>query len=216
MTHDFARLKAVLYAAVLADILDDLGFTEQVMDAAVRPIHPDAAIMGRARTMLAIPEFHVPDPPYGAQIDATDALEPGDVVVAHVSGVTSSAFWGELFSTAAQARGAVGAVMDGFVRDVRKIGELGFPVFATGLRPINSKGRCTVQAFDVPVRCGGVLVKPGDIVFAEMDGVVVIPGEVADEVIARALETAQQEDHMRAALREGMTLRAAWEKFRVL
>jgi regulator of RNase E activity RraA len=210
------EVKEKLYAAVISDILDGLGYDRQVMEPAIRPLQPGDLVVGRARTMLAVPEFSAPGEPYQVQIDATDALQPGDVVVAHTSGVTSSAFWGELFSTAALARGAVGAVMDSYVRDVRKVLQLAFPLFSKGMYPVNSRGRLTVIAYDVPVRCGGVLVRPGDLVFAEIDGVVVIPQEAADEVVERALEIASRENLMGQELRQGSTLRAAWEKYRVL
>lgn len=216
MPINLDEIKTKLYAAVFSDILDDLGYTNQVMEAQVRPLQPETVLAGWARTMLAVPEFHIPDPPYQAQIDAVDTLNPGDVIIAHVSRVTSSAFWGELFSSAAQARGAVGVVTDGYVRDVRKMMDLNFPVFTTGIYPVNSKGRCTVAAYDVTVRCGGVLVQPGDLVFGEIDGVVIVPGPVVDEVVSRALEVASKENKMQQELRHGSTLRAAWEKYRVL
>jgi 4-hydroxy-4-methyl-2-oxoglutarate aldolase len=216
MNLDLVEIREKLYAGAIADILDDLGYRDQVMDATIRPVQPDVVLVGTARTMLAIPEFSIPAQPYELQIDATDALRAGDVVVAHLSGITSSAFWGELFSTAALARGAAGAVMDGYVRDVRRVAELGFPLFAAGMRPVNSRGRCTVAAYDVPVRCGGVLVHPGDLIFGEIDGVVVVPQALIDRVVTQALHVAGQENRMRAELARGSTLRAAWEKYRVL
>lgn len=216
LAPDLSAIKDHLYAAVIADILDGLGYREQVMAAEVRPMLHERVVVGRARTMLATPRFDEPATPYVKQIEATDALEPGDVVVAHLSGITQAAFWGELFSAAAKARGAVGAVMDGYIRDTRKVLELGFPLFATGIRPINSKGRLAVEEYDTPVRCGGVLVHPGDIVFAEVDGVVVVPRGVAEEVFEQAAEVARKENLMRAELDNGLSLRAAWEKHRVL
>jgi 4-hydroxy-4-methyl-2-oxoglutarate aldolase len=216
MSIDYASVKQQLYAGVIADILDDLGYPNQVMDAGIRPLQAESMLVGRARTVLAVPEFSVPARPYAKQIEATDALGPGDILVAHLSGLTVCAFWGELFSTAAQARGAVGAVLDGYVRDVRKMMEMGFPVFSAGIRATNSKGRCTVSAYDVPIRCGGVQVQPGDIVFAEIDGVVVVPEKIAPEVMARALEAAARENLVRSDLLGGSTLRAAWDTHRVL
>jgi regulator of RNase E activity RraA len=216
MPFDIEKVKQKLYAAVIADILDELGYRNQVMTADIRPLDPQTVLVGHARTMLAVPEFSTPAQPYDKQIDATDALRPGEVVVAHLSGVTDSAFWGELFSTAARARGAVGAVMDGYVRDVRKIQTLDFSVFAAGIRPINSKGRCTVIAYDAPITCGDVTVHPGDLIFGEIDGVVVIPQAVAVQVVARALEIAAKEHAMHTALQAGSTLRGAWEKYGVL
>jgi regulator of RNase E activity RraA len=108
-------------------------------------------------------------------------------------------------------------VLDGLVRDRRKIDELGgFPVFATGARPVDSMGRLTVHAYGVPVRCGGVVVRPGDLVFAEPDGVVVVPSEVERVVVDAALEKVQREDTVRDGLRRGGTLAEAWERHGVL
>jgi regulator of RNase E activity RraA len=216
MLNKYAAIKNQLYVAVIADVLDELGYRNQVMPPAIRPLIEDTILIGRARTMLAIPEFQEPDPPFQTQIDATDALEPGDVVVAYTSEVQTCAFWGELFSVAAQARGCQGAVIDGYIRDTRKVIELGFSLFSKGILPVNSKGRLTVSAFDVPITCGGVLVHSGDIVFAEFDGIAVIPTQIAAQVLEQAAEIALKEDNMRQALQNGSTLRDAWEKFRVL
>ena len=216
MPIDYATAKEKLYAAVIADILDDMGFRDQVMDAAIRPLQAESLAVGRARTVLAVPEFTVPAKPFDKQIEATDALEPGDIVVAHMSQITACAFWGELFSTGARMRGAVGVVLDGYVRDVRRVTEMNFPVFAAGIRPINSKGRATVSAYDVPLRCGGVLVHTGDVLFAEIDGVVVIPEKIAPEVMERAIEVAERENRVRSDLLAGSTMRAAWEAHRAL
>jgi 4-hydroxy-4-methyl-2-oxoglutarate aldolase len=216
MPIDYASAKENLYAAIIADILDDMGYRDQVMDATLRPLQAESLVVGRARTMLAVPEFSIPARPYDRQIEATDALEPGDIVVVHMSQITVCAFWGELFSTAAVMRGAVGAVMDGYVRDVRRVTQMNFPVFAAGIRPINSKGRATVAGYDLPIQCGGVLVHPGDVVFAEIDGVVVIPEKIAPEVMERAMQAASRENRVRSDLLAGSTLRAAWEAHRVL
>jgi 4-hydroxy-4-methyl-2-oxoglutarate aldolase len=216
MPIDYATAKEKLYAAVIADILDEMGYRDQVMDAAIRPLQPESLVIGRARTELVVPEFTIPARPFEKQIEATDALEPGDIVVAHMSQLTVCAFWGELFSTGARMRGAVGAVLDGYVRDVRRVTEMNFPVFAAGVRAPNSKGRATVAGYDVPVRCGGVLVNTGDVLFAEVDGVVVIPEKIAPEVLERALEVAERENRVRNDLLAGSTMRAAWDKHRAL
>jgi 4-hydroxy-4-methyl-2-oxoglutarate aldolase len=216
MPVDYAIAREKLYAAIIADILDEMGFPGQVMDASIRPLQAESLVVGRARTVLAVPEFSVPARPYDKQIEATDALEPGDIMVAHMSQITACAFWGELFSTAAVMRGAVGAVIDGYVRDVRRLTQMNFPVFAAGVRSTNSKGRATVAACDVPIRCGGVLVHPSDVVFAEIDGVVVIPEKIAPEVMDRAIEAASRENLVRSDLLAGSTLRAAWEAHHAL
>jgi regulator of RNase E activity RraA len=156
-----------------------------------------------------------PDPPYAAEVAFLDSLRPGDVVVATTGG-SPSAFWGELFSTAAAARGARGAVVDGYVRDQVKIEATGFPVFATGARPADSHGRLSIVAQDVLLDLGGVTVRSGDLVVADCDGVVVVPREVCHEVIGKALEKAALENQARDLLREGALLADVWERFRVL
>ena len=216
MDVDLDTIRKKLYSAVISDILDDMGFTEQVMDITIRPLREDDVLVGPARTLLAVPDYSIPAKPYDVQIDATDLLDPGDVIVANTSDVQNAAFWGELFSAAALARGALGAVIDGYIRDVRKVKLLGFSVFSKGMHPVNSKGRLTVIHYDEPIRCGGVLVRRGDYVFAEVDGSLVIPREIAEEVFDKALKTAFIENKMRGDIKKGISLRAAWEKHRVL
>jgi regulator of RNase E activity RraA len=124
--------------------------------------------------------------------------------------------WGELLSTAAKVRGARGAVVDGLIRDVDKIEELGFPVFATGIKPVDSMGRGIVTAYNVPVECGEVIVQPGDLIFADYDGVVAIPGRMVNEVVALATDKVQREDGTRAELLAGGYLRDVFRKYGVL
>src|SRR5208337_590943 len=105
---------------------------------------------------------------------------------------------GELLSTAARVRGARGAVIDGLVRDVRKIQQLGFPVFARGIKPVDSKGRGTIIDYNVPIECAGARVSPGDLIFADYDGVIAIPADVLPEVVRLATAKAEKEDGSRA------------------
>ena len=124
--------------------------------------------------------------------------------------------WGELLSTAARCRGAVGCVTDGLVRDIRAIRKMGFPLFHGGIGPLDSKGRGKMMAMDVPVRCGGVLVHPGDLVFGDADGVVVIPIDVAEEVIKAATLKISGENNTRAELEQGRLLIDVYKKYGVL
>lgn len=124
--------------------------------------------------------------------------------------------WGELMTTAAIARGARGAILDAFVRDVKKIIKLGFPVFAVGIKPLDSKGRGYMVDYDCPVECGGVPIESGDLVFADYDGVVVIPQEAEEEVLRRALEKAQMENLSKKELQAGCYLREVYAKYGVL
>jgi 4-hydroxy-4-methyl-2-oxoglutarate aldolase len=213
----YDRMAKELYVAVVSDILDGLGFRDQVMQANVKPVDPTsrAVLIGRAATTMFAPSYDVPQEPYTVAIASIDALMPGDVGVLATGGVNAT-FWGELFSSAALARGARGMVMDGYHRDTRKILELGFPVFSTGSRPVDIAGRAQAIAYDVPVICGGVRVYPGDIVFAEVDGIAVIPGDVADEVVAKAFEKVATEDRARDDLHQGAYLADVWKRYKVL
>jgi 4-hydroxy-4-methyl-2-oxoglutarate aldolase len=212
----YDRLSERLYAAVLSDVLDAAGYRDQVLDARVTHSTGPEVLVGRAATMLAGEEVEVEGTPYARQVETIDALTEGEVVVATTHNSTHAAFWGELFSTAALARGARGLILDGLVRDRRKMDEMGFPAFATGSRPVDSMGRLVVYAYGVPIRCGGVVVRPGDLVFAEPDGVVVVPAEVEEAIVSSALEKVGREDRVREELAGGSTLAEAWTRHRVL
>jgi 4-hydroxy-4-methyl-2-oxoglutarate aldolase len=214
----FDMMADTLYVAVISDILDGMGFRNQVLQPGVVPAQPDPGqvLVGRAATVLVAPQCEVVEQPYTNQIAAIDALQPGDVVVSGVGGMTNVAVWGELFSNAAKARGARGFLTDGCHRDTRMVLDLGFPIFSRGPRPVDISGRGTVISSGRPVEVAGVLVRPGDVVFAEVDGVVIIPQDVAEETVSRAFDKVAKEDGARADLRAGHLLADVWTKYRVL
>jgi 4-hydroxy-4-methyl-2-oxoglutarate aldolase len=213
---DFDLLQRELYTGVICDVLDSLGFPNQAMEADIRPVLPHLTLVGRARTALSVDVYEVLDNCYEKEIAWVDGLQPGDVAVGCTNRSTRTGLWGELLSTASRARGARGAVMDGYVRDVRRIVDIGFPVFAAGMRPVDSRGRSVVLDYDVSIRCAGVHVRTGDIVFGDVDGVAIIPEEVAEETVARALEKVRREDDSRADLQAGAYLRDVFATHGVL
>jgi 4-hydroxy-4-methyl-2-oxoglutarate aldolase len=214
----FNMMAEKLYVAVISDILHGMGFRGQVLQPGVVPAQPDPSqvLVGRAATVLVGPQYEVVDQPYTNQIAAIDALMPGDVVVSGVGGMTNVAVWGELFSNAAKARGARGFLTDGCHRDTRMVLDLGFPVFSRGPRPVDISGRGTVISIGRPVEIAGVIVHPGDVVFAEVDGVIIIPQDVAEETLSRAFEKVAKEDGAREDLRKGRLLSEVWSRYRVL
>lgn len=212
----FSHIEKNLYTAVLSDALDDLGYRDRAMREWIRPISPDTVITGWARTVLCMDVHYIPAEPYALEIEALDSTLPGEVVVVGTGESKRNAPWGELLSTAAQARGARGAVIDGLIRDVKKILKLGFPVFATGMKPVDSKGRGIVVDYSVPVESGGVLVHPGDLIVGDFDGVVAIPSGIVDQVIKIATEKVNRENSSRAELMRGAYLRDVYEKYGVL
>lgn len=215
-TELFDLMETQLYAAVISDALDAAGYRQQVLSHNVSPLYPAAIVVGRAMPVQCVDVYEIPDEPYQMEIAAVDSLKPNDVFVCSTDGSIRNCIWGELLSTAARTRGARGAVIDGFIRDARQITAMQFPVFMTGLSPVDSNGRGEVIAYNIPLKCGGVQVNPGDIVFGDIDGVVVIPQAVEAEVIRVALEKVSGENRTRDAIRNGATLREVYEKYGIL
>jgi 4-hydroxy-4-methyl-2-oxoglutarate aldolase len=211
-----SHIEKVLYTAVLSDALDEIGVHDRAMRERLRPLAPDVVFAGQAKTILCMDMHYMPDNPYTLEIEAVDSILPGEVVVVATGASVRNAPWGELLSTAAMARGARGAVIDGLVRDVKKILNLGFPVFAAGIKPVDSRGRGAVVNYDIPVECGGVTVTPGDLIVADFDGVVAIPASVTHEVVRLATEKVTRENGSRAELMAGKYLRDVYEKYGVL
>lgn len=211
-----ALMQDKLYTAVVADVLDSLGYRNQAFRHDVRPVYPGAIVVGRAYTVLNVDVFEVRPDPYKEEIAAVDALRPNDVMVVSTGPSVRTCFWGELLSTAAMARGARGAIVDGFVRDARQITEMRFPVFATGFRPLDSAGRSMVADRECTIVAGDVTVRHRDLVFGDVDGIVAIPREVEREALARAFVKVSSENLVRDALRQGMLLREAFDRYGVL
>ncbi len=209
-----------LYVAAVCDVLDQLGYHHQAMHQRLRPLLPDrhaCGFIGRARTIRWMEaDYVVPEDPYGLEIDAMDSLRSGDVVVHSTDYAGRNAPWGELMTTVAKRNGVVGCVCDSQIRDCNRIVDMGFPVYYAGIAPVDSQGRGRVMAYDVPVMCGEVLVHPGELVFADFDGVVVIPGDVEHEALRLALEKVNKESLSRTALLSGKSLREVFDTYGVL
>jgi regulator of RNase E activity RraA len=203
-------------AALVSDALDRVGYRAQTLFPGIAPLRPGMRLAGRAVTARVSATDAQPDPPYVTEIRLLDSLEPGDVPVYAVDPDVRAALWGELFSCAAIGRGAVGAVVDGLVRDAAQIAELGFPVFCRGAHPTDTFGRAEVVADRVPVEVGGVTISAGDVVVADADGIVVVPAAAAPEVAALVADKLSKERGAREDLLAGKTLSEVWETWGVL
>lgn len=192
-----------LHTALVSDVLDALGHRVGVLDFRIRALTSPRPLVGRAFTLESAPIDEPEEVPYEQLLAAFRHLSPGDVVVLATNGELTSGIWGELLATAARARGATGAVTDGLTRDVVQLEEMGFPVFARGPSPVDSAGRQAVHAFGEAVLCGGVEVRPGDLVLGDAMGVVVLPAALADEAVRRAEEKASGENVVRGELESG-------------
>jgi len=207
-----------LFAAVISDVLDSLGHMNGAMRPDIRPLDESLILCGRARTALYHEVYHVAEGhnPYELEIALIDSLEPGDIALLACGGSRRIAPWGELLSTAATVRGALGCITDGCVRDIKSIRAMTFPVFHGGIAPLDSRGRGEVAAIDVPVECGGAPVKPGDFVFGDADGVVVVPDYLAEKVIDLALKKVDGEDRTREELARGDSLAEVFARHGIL
>ncbi len=209
-------MRQTLYSAVISDALDSLGFRHQSPRVSWRPLTGGHLLVGRCKTTLWADMYHVDPRPYELELKAVDSCQPDDVVIAAASGSTQSALWGELLSTAARSSGCVGAIIDGAARDVTKMTQLGFTVYARGTSVYDSLNRQRVIDVDVPVEIAGVTFQSGNLVFADMDGIVVVPKDVEQEAIRRAWQKVHAENQTRDAIRAGMKATAAYEKYGVL
>jgi len=211
-------IRTKLYVAVVSDVLDSLGHTNQAMAAGIRPLDDSLVLAGYARTGLYQDIYHIAkgENPYELEIELIDDLSADDVPVFACGASGRIAPWGELLSTASRARGAAGCVTDGLTRDIRAIREMRFPVFHGGIGPLDSKGRGKASQIDVPIECGGVRIEPGDLVFGDADGVVVIPAALEQQVLASAFEKVSGENKTRQDLANGVKLREVFERYGVL
>ncbi len=211
----FRIAREELFSAVVGDVMDKLGFFHQFLPPEVRPLSPEMVVLGRAMPVLEADVFEEPKKPFGLMLEALDDLKPGEVYFC-AGAAPRYALWGELMSTRAMKLGAAGAVMEGYARDTHGILELGFPTFSYGPYAQDQGPRGQVIDFRCEVEMGGVRVKPGEIVFGDVDGVLVVPREAEEEIFQRALEKARGEKLVRKAIEDGMSAVEAFAKFGIM
>ena len=210
------HVRDLMYTAVICDALDSIGYANQSPRVWLRQLTSDRMLVGRCRTTLWADMYHQDLRPYDLELKAVDSCQPDDVLVAAAGGSMRSGIWGVLLTTAALNGGCVGALVDGAVRDLAKIRQLNFPVFARGTCIYDSKDRQRVIDRDVPVEIDSVVFAPGDLVVADEDGIVVVPRRVEAEVLELAWEKVHDENKVRKAMEGGMKAGDAFAKFGVL
>ena len=204
----FEQIRDKLFTSIISDALDSAGFRNQAMSSKIRPLDDALILVGRARTASFMEVWHHEEGtnPYELEIKLVDSLLPFEIPIFACSNSARIGPWGELLSTAAQARGAAGAVMDGCTRDVRAIRAMKFPVFHGGIAPLDSKGRARIMALDIPIVCAGVHVMPGDLVVGDVDGLVVVPQTVEDQVLKIAFKKVTGESNTLKDLQRGFEI----------
>ena len=216
LNRDVAELRVHLRTALVADALDAIGRRNQCLGSGILPLQSNVVLVGRAFTVSAIPADHPASPPYVGLLKALGEIKAGEVFIYPTGRSNRAAVWGELVSAACLARGVVGLVTDGLIRDVARVRQLEFPVFARGHLPYDVNGRLEVVDQGKVVDIDGVRITPGDLVIADDDGVVIVPADIEAEVIERSLVKDAQERRFREAVEHGDSALVAFERFDVL
>ncbi len=213
-----------LFTSVVGDVMDKLELYHQFLPPTIRPLRGDMVLIGRAMPVLSMDVFRerisgsangLMDKPFGLMLEALDSLKPGEIYL-NTGSSPRNALWGEMMSTRALRLGAAGAVLNGFSRDTRGILALNFPTFSWGSYGQDAGPRCKVVDFRIPVEIESVLIKPGDIVFGDIDGVCCIPREVEGEVFTKAIAKAHGEKGVKKTLEDGGSAVAAFERFGIM
>lgn len=216
MSTELLTRLAPLYAGVVADVLDTLGFRNQTLPSTIRPLTPANHVHGVVYPLKAVAVNEIPRRPYELEIAAVDAVTRGDVLVVDAGHDQTSAFWGELLTTACRYKGVNGVVMTACTRDMWKIRELDFAVFGIGYHPADSKGRVDVVSIGEPIEISGVTARRGDLILGDEDGVVIIPREAAEETLRLAHDKVAGENLARSDLERGVPMGEVFRKYGIL
>ncbi|MGC1912647.1 MAG: RraA family protein [Candidatus Acidiferrales bacterium] len=220
----FAIARRELFTCVVGDVMDKLELQHQFLPPQIRPLRANMIVIGRAMPVLSGDVFAeriegtanaLMNKPFGLMLEALDDLKTGEVYL-NTGSSPRNALWGEMMSIRARKLGAAGAVVNGYSRDTRAILELDFPTFSFGAYGQDSAPRYKVFDFRVVVEIGGVRVKPGDILFGDVDGVCAVPAEAENEVFAKALEKARGEKLVKQALEKGCSAVEAFRKHGIM
>jgi regulator of RNase E activity RraA len=220
----FRLARQELFVAVVGDVMDQLGLRRQFLPPRIQPLTRDMVTIGRAMPVLSV-DYNDTDvaaasnpvtkKPFGLMMDALDSLKPNEIYFCTGSS-PEYALWGELMSTRAIHCGAVGAILNGYTRDMKGILDLRFPVFCFGSYAQDQGVRGKVVDYRISVKVGQAVIAPGDILFGDCDGVCVIPRHAEEDVFSAAIEKARGEKHVRHEIEAGMPAKEAFEKYGIL
>jgi len=220
----FELIQRELFTCVVGDVMDKLNLQHQFLPPQIQPLHPDMVLVGRAMPVLSVDVFtekiegtanSLMNKSFGLMLEALDDLKPNEIYL-NTGASPRQAIWGELMSTRARKLGSRGAVLNGYVRDTKAILNMNFPTFGFGSYGQDSAPRYKVVDFRIPVEVGSVRIRPGDILFGDIDGVLSVPAEAEIEVFTKALEKARGEKLVRKAIEEGSSAVDAFQKFGIM
>lgn len=216
----FSLLKRELFPALVGDVMDLAGYTNQFLPPQLHPLHANMKVAGRAMPVLeadieTISNKELLNKPFGLMLEALDDLKKNEVYVCTGASPTY-ALWGGLMSTRAKNVGGAGAVVNGYSRDTNDILELDFPTFSYGGYAQDQRPRGKVVDFRIPIKLGNVVINPGDIIFGDRDGVCVLPQRIEKEIIIKAIEKFNKEKAVKVQIEQGMTTCAAFSEYGVM
>ncbi len=209
------KLKTI-YPAVVADELDVKGYKNQCLPSELRPLTKTQKIAGRIFTARAHAVDAIPAEPYKLELEAVETMVAGDVLVVDAGYDRSCGFWGELLTTACLYKGVNGVVMTACTRDLWKLNDLPFPVYGIGANPADSKGRMDIYEIAKTIEIGGVKIAHGDYISGDEDGLVVIPQDIAAEVVELAAQKVEGENTARKDLEEGVPMGEVFRRYGIL
>ncbi len=220
----FKIARKELFTALVGDVLDKMGYQHQFLSPKVKPVRNDFVVIGRAMPVLEADVFtesasetnnEMMTKPFGIMFEALDSLQPNEVYICSGSS-PRYALWGGLMSTRAIKLGAAGAVVDGYSRDTNEIENLNFPTFSIGTYAQDQGPRGKVIDYRTPIEFNGIRVNPGDIVYGDRDGVLIVPKEIEKEAFEGAIEKARGEQAVKKAIENGMSTVDAFNKFGIM
>jgi len=223
-TELFALIRTELFTAVVGDAMDRIGLQRQFLPPQLAPLDSSMVIVGRAMTVLGADVHievseHSTNPvmkkPFGLMFEALDSLQEDEVYIC-TGASPEYALWGGLMSVRARYLRAAGAVVDGYLRDSREILDLGFPVVSRGCYAQDQGPRGKVIDYRCPIRVGAAYIEPGDIIFGDRDGVLVIPRHREAQIVEDALKKVRGESQVRAVLEQGLSTVEAFRKYGIM
>src|SRR6202522_1707992 len=186
----FTIVQRELFTCVVGDVMVKLNLQHQFLPPQIQPLRQDMVVIGRAMPVLSVDVFaeriadsanKLMDKSFGLMLEALDDLRTNEIYI-NTGSSPRNALWGELMSTRARKLGSRGAVLNGYVRDTKAILNMGFPTFGLGSYGQDAGPRYKVVDFRIPIEIGSVRVRPGDILFGDIDGVLAVPAETETKI----------------------------------
>lgn len=211
----FQLVLSRLFTAVVGDILDREGFYHQFLPQPIKPLRAEYRVVGRAFPVRVEDVSGPQSRPFGRLTEALDAMQPGEVYLA-TGGSMHCAAWGEIMTATARTHGAAGAVIDGFHRDTPRVLDQNWPVFSRGSFAQDAGVRSSVVDYRCAADVGGVRIEPGDLVFGDVDGVLIIPRAIEKRVVDLAIEKVAGEKIVRGEIESGRSSTDVFNRYGIL